>query len=327
MDNGELKVSVNAEMKADFQPVIEHTPNALNKLFELFFGVRHAKQKRLIALIEMQKTKDVEQLKEGLAVFDVEQKKLDGISLDSDSEKLNIISQEKINEEAANISSCVKEAVRHFINNDMMGEKEFSKDFFNRWRDEAKLVSEEYAQKLWGLVLAEEMKSPDTISYRVLDILKNLAKTEAELFNKMSQYVVFDQGLVTGKHLSESDINILVEAGLVTFAGVYRSAKWSKTVVTYADQTKKIGHYINGNAHLIFSDYDHEKDLSLTYVPLTHAGQVIYRIAKRNNNWNIDELAKAILGQVKEIDKLITFPFVNISKTNIDTHEESIHIR
>lgn len=160
-----------------------------------------------------------------------------------------------------------------------------------------------------------------------MDILKKLAKNEAELFNRMSQYVIFDQALVTGEHIPESDINILVEAGLVTFAGVYRSTKWSKTVVTYADGVKKIGHYVNGHAYLLFSDYDHEKDLTLTYVPLTQAGKVIYKIAKENNEWDINALANAIFQQVKEIDNLSTFPFIEIGKTSVNKNKEFIHAR
>lgn len=327
MESGDIKINVNAEVKADLQPVIEQTPSALNKLFELLFGVRHAKQKRLMALVDIQKSKDIKKLEDGLAVFDIDKKSLEEITLESDKDKLEIIAQATTNEELSNISDCVKEAVRRFINNDIDCDKELSKTFFNRWREEAKLVSDDYAQKLWGLVLAEEMSSPDTISNRTLDILKNLTRSEAELFNTMSQYVIFDQALVTGEHITESDINILVEAGLVIFSGVYRSTRWSKTVVTYADGNKKIGHYINGNAYLIFSDYNHEKDLSLTYIPLTQAGKVIYKIAKKNNDWDIKALCRSILNEVKEIDKLITFPFVEIGKTDINTYEEIIHIR
>lgn len=327
MDDADIKVNVNAEIKADLQPVIKHTPNALNKLFELLFGVKYAQQKRLMTLIEIQQSRDVEKLEEGLAVFNIDKKKLEEVPLENDNNKLEIISHTRINEEASNISGCAKEAVRQFIDSGVIEEKDLSKDFFNRWREEAKLVSEEYTQKLWGLVLAEEMKSPNTIPFRIMDVLRNLTKVEAELFNKMGQYVIFDQALVTGQHLHEVDINTLVEAGLVNFAGIYRSTKWFKTVVTYADQSKKIGHYINGNAYLIFSDYDPEQVLSLTYVPLTQAGQLIYKIAKKNNNWDIDALAKVILDQVKEIDEIITFPFIEIGKTDINTHLESIHKR
>lgn len=327
MESSDIKINVNAEVKADLQPVIEQTPNALNKLFELLFGVRHAKQKRLMALIDIQKSKDIEKLEDGLVVFDIDKKRLEDISLESDKDKLEIIAQVATNEELSNISDCVKEAIRRFIDNDMDNDKELSKTFFNRWREEAKLVSEDYARKLWGLILAEEMNSPETISNRILDILKNLTRNEAELFNTMSQYIVFDQYLITGEHIAESEINILVEAGLVTFSGIYRTSKWPKTVVTYADDSKKIGHYINGNAYLIFSDYNHEKDLSFTYIPLTQAGKVIYKIAKRNNDWDIKALCKSVLNEVKEIDKLITFPFVEIGKTGINTYEESIHKR
>ena len=331
MSNGDMKVNVNAELKADLQPVIDHTPSALNKLFELLFGVRYAEQKRLMSLIEIQKTKDLKNIQDGLAVFDIEKKKLDVVSFENDAGKQSLIIHETLSEEASNIAGCIKEAVRQFLEDGKVSEvgndKIFSKDFFNHWREEAKLISEDYAQKLWGLVLSEEMKSPDTFSYRTLDILKNLTKHEAELFSLMSQYVVFDKALVTGEHISESDINILVEAGLVIFAGVYRSTKWSKTIVTYADESEKTGHYLNGNAYLIFTESDPEKDLVLTYIPLTQAGQAIYKIAKKDNNWDINELVKAIFNDVKGINEIITFPFIEIGKTDINTYKALIHHR
>lgn len=327
MDNGEIKVNVNAEMKADLQPVIEHTPNALNKLFELLFGVKHAQQKRLMALIDLQQTKDLKKIEDGLAVFDIEKKRLDIVSFENDNDKQELITHTTANDEASNISGCVKEAVRKFLDSDIYGDKEISKDFFNRWREEAKLISEDYAQKLWGLVLAEEMISPDTFSYRILDILKNLAKSEAELFNRLSQYVVFDQALITGKHIDETEINVLFEAGLVTFAGIYRNTKWSKTVVTLADQSQKTGHYLNGNAYLVFTEFNPEQDLSITYIPLTQAGKVIYKLAKKNNEWDINALTKAILNEVKEINEIITYPFVEIGKTDINTHFSVTHTR
>ena len=55
-------------------------------------------------------------------------------------------------------------------------------DWFTRWRREACTVGNPEMRQLWGRILAEEIKSPQTISLKTLDILKNISKADAELF-------------------------------------------------------------------------------------------------------------------------------------------------
>lgn len=50
--------------------------------------------------------------------------------------------------------------------------------FFNKAQD----VGNEEMQRIWGQILASEVAKPGTISYRTLDIVANLSKEEAKLF-------------------------------------------------------------------------------------------------------------------------------------------------
>jgi hypothetical protein len=66
-------------------------------------------------------------------------------------------------------------------------ERTVDEDWLFMWRDYAGRVSAEDLQRLWGSVLAGEVKSPGTYSIRTLDFLKGLSKTEAEVISKLAR--------------------------------------------------------------------------------------------------------------------------------------------
>lgn len=63
-------------------------------------------------------------------------------------------------------------------------------DWLVRWRDNASTTSVDELQKLWGRVLAGEVKSPGTFSLRTLEFLKCLTKGEAELIARMMRFAI-----------------------------------------------------------------------------------------------------------------------------------------
>lgn len=69
-------------------------------------------------------------------------------------------------------------------------EREVEGDWLFTWRDYAGKVSTEDLQKLWGSVLAGEVKSPGTYSLRTLEFLKGLSKSEAEQIAKLASFAV-----------------------------------------------------------------------------------------------------------------------------------------
>ncbi|QNF18240.1 DUF2806 domain-containing protein [Aeromonas jandaei] len=311
-----LDISVNTELKADLQPVIEHTPNAINKIFELLFGVKHAKEKRIIELINSQTAREKILIEQGLATFDIEVNTIDNMV---PSNHATLLSSKINNDEALNITNCAKYAVNELVDVTLPPDKEISNDFFNRWRNEAKLIDNEYTQKIWGLILSEEIKSPDSISLRTLDTLKNLSQYEAELFNTMGNYIVFGSFILTGEHIDESHIKTLVDAGLCIFAGIYRSSDWLETQLTYHDNAPQPGYYIDFNHHMFF----HEKKLSISFVPLTSAGMEIYKISSNNNSWNLALVARAIFERNSQISEITSYKYNDPGKSNIINMDES----
>lgn len=63
-------------------------------------------------------------------------------------------------------------------------------DWLYRWRDYTGEVSDADLQKIWGRLLAGEVKAPGTYSLRTLDFLRNLSQCEAALIAKMASIVI-----------------------------------------------------------------------------------------------------------------------------------------
>ncbi len=65
-------------------------------------------------------------------------------------------------------------------------DKKWAKRFF----EGASEVDDEDTQKLWAKILAGEIEKKGSFSLRTLDILRNLSKEEAELFQKIAPYII-----------------------------------------------------------------------------------------------------------------------------------------
>ncbi len=100
---------------------------------------------------------------------------------------------------------------------------DWSKRFFNIVQD----ISDNEMQEIWGRILAGETKQPKLYSLRLLEILKNLSKQEAEIFIKFAELRIqstdkhFIYNPQNGKFIenefgiSFSDKLLMVELGLI----------------------------------------------------------------------------------------------------------------
>jgi hypothetical protein len=87
-------------------------------------------------------------------------------------------------------------------------------DWIFTWRDYAGRVSNEDLQRLWGSVLAGEIKSPGAYSIRTLEFLRALSKEEAEKISKLARFAVEGRIIRTQqKHLDEQGVtfNLLLQ--------------------------------------------------------------------------------------------------------------------
>jgi Protein of unknown function (DUF2806) len=102
----------------------------------------------------------------------------------------------------SNLEAVAESAIAH------VSEKNSSEKVDENWKTRffniAEDVSEPQMQELWGRILAGEVAVPGSYSVRTLEVLKNLSKEEAELFQKI-RYLSLDQGQIL-KVRGETDL-------------------------------------------------------------------------------------------------------------------------
>lgn len=107
-------------------------------------------------------------------------------------------------------------------------------DWIARFFDGAQDVSSEELQKLWGRILAGEVKSPGQTSRRTLSILRNMTQQEAQDFSKLMRFrivaFIFNKGVQ--KVLGERSINWMVH---FTDIGLLRSFGPSPNLIMQND--------------------------------------------------------------------------------------------
>lgn len=128
-----------------------------------------------------------------------------------------------------NIETVIDNAYEILEKEDVCSKEPVEQGWINRFFDSVANVSDEDLQKLWGKVLAGEIKQPKSYSLRTLETLKNMSKYEAVLFEKVATLATTMYGnlLLTSKteilrkyDISYEDILCLDECGLINSDGM-----------------------------------------------------------------------------------------------------------
>jgi uncharacterized repeat protein (TIGR03899 family) len=81
-------------------------------------------------------------------------------------------------------------AAEQLENENEVSEEPVEEDWTNRFFNYAQDISNDEMQKLWGRVLAGEVKRPKSFSLRTLEIIRNLSKEEAAVFMKFARFAI-----------------------------------------------------------------------------------------------------------------------------------------
>lgn len=155
-------------------------------------------------------------------------------------------------------------------------------DWLHMWKDYSSKVSAEGLQRLWGSVLAGEIKSPGKYSIRTLEFLKLLSKSEAELITKIAPFGIggvipresfehlWSQGLTFGHLLHLQSIGII--QGLDAF-GLEK-----KYVSTKSDRFAVV---VNSHGRCLLVEHDDPlKTFTLEICSFTHVGAQLLALGK-----------------------------------------------
>ena len=192
-----------------------------------------------------------------------------------------------------NINNVVAIAAQSLKDEKEVSSEPVNPDWATRFFDIAQDISDETMQDLWGRILAGEVTRPKSYSLRTLDVLKNITREEAELFEKAAQYVLYD-GSYYLYHFSEgkeeycpleyADIARLIEIGLVqsgtdiTQNYYHRDSDVPQHTLFYAEQ------YV-----AFFEIPSNLKQISFPIYQLTTVGSELYKLISIKPNMDFFE--------------------------------------
>jgi hypothetical protein len=274
-----MDIKIDVKASANLDSLIKATPKGLGRLFSLFFAKREADNARYTALLAA-KTK-IEYQKMIESGYDFEKDCLVPPQNSMLSENLNPLQIEE-RQETDNLAGNLRmtaEALKD-VPDEEISDKQVDEDFFARWRREAKVIGSEDLQRLWGRLLAEEIKEPGGVSFRTLDILKNITSSEAMLFQRLSPYMC-SLGIIVCNPEEESypgnstfdDMLLLSECGLVSNVDIviYEDAN------SFVNIEKKKYSAASFGKFIVAADM-YRGVLSIPGISLTSAGSLAFSI-------------------------------------------------
>ena len=93
-----------------------------------------------------------------------------------------------------NLEKVIFFAVTELENEQPVTNEPLDKDWTTRFFRIVEDVSNEEMQKLWGKILAGEIKQPNSFSLRTLELVRNLSQKEAFVFSKIANYAIYTNG-------------------------------------------------------------------------------------------------------------------------------------
>ena len=235
-------------------------------------------------------------------IKDIEHAKTQAI-LDGDLDKAQYL--ETINERLVaketkrqkNIENVVAVAGKVLQAEGTVSEESVNPDWATRFFDIAQDVSDEEMQNLWGQILAGEIKQPQSYSLRTLEILRNMTKEEAKIFQKVSQFALLQGNAFLYAHddvlenfgIIYSCVAKLIEIGLLQ-SGDFVTRNYSSIKTT-----DKILGIIYGKIVLLVNQKANSPKISFKVRLFTTPGKELLKLVDIKPNMEyMQEFAKAI---------------------------------
>lgn len=186
------------------------------------------------------------------------------------------------------------EKVIHFAKDELEQEESVSgekvdPDWITRFMNSIEDISDEEMQKIWGKILAGEVKRPKSFSLRTLECIKNLSQQEAQLFHKVLPYLIHvgndvflprdDEllesfGINFGEILKLEDCGLIVSSHSLILTFTLRSADDQLCISNDTDTV------------ILFEAEGEANDVEVVFnqYKLTMAGQELCNILNKSNS-------------------------------------------
>ena len=225
-----------------------------------------------------------------------------------------------------NIDSVVGNAYLELEHETEVSKEIVDTDWIIRFMNSVEDVSNDEMQKLWGKILAGEIKQPKTFTLRTLDKLRNISVIEARKFEKLSQFVLWNAGIYLIYSIDElmkeygidfRDILLLDECGLITAHNLTITLKTSKSIQTEIHNSKILG--------LIKGVKEEIQNVILNAYKLSDSGTQLFKTFKYEGNREYAvraiELIKKNLGNDYIVSAHTVIENLDDGRTNYETKD------
>ena len=193
------------------------------------------------------------------------------------------------------------ETITGYACQELLGDSDVSSNpldetWATRFFDMASDISDDEMQRIWGKILAGEIKHPNTYSLRTLEALRNMTADEARLFHKVSRllfryddliFIFIPSKLMNRFDVYFQDLMTLEECGLM-----------STHIISFGLD------FPNGNVDRIsyednsihFTRDTDSREVRLPVYPLTRTGTQIYNLFVKEPN---HEYFEAVVAELK----------------------------
>lgn len=186
-----------------------------------------------------------------------------------------------------NTQSVITKAKENFTTGEQVSNEPVNIDWINRFFSIVEDISDETLHRLWGHILAGEVKRPNSYSLRTLELLRNLTTEEANLFVKSASFYIEKNFICTETFaLSLHETLLLGEIGLLNNEELIK--EW---VIEAHDKLEIV--LDDRKLLVLVNNTDRQVNCSTSVKKLTKAGQEIFSITEKlNRNIFNDNLAK-----------------------------------
>lgn len=213
--------------------------------------------------------------------------------------------------EEINVAKAINYANGRLIEDESeLPKEEISQDWLNTWRDNARKVSDEEVQSLWGNVLAQEFLEPGRYSLRLLELLKTMSKSDALLIEKIAPYtselgIIFgrviegsfslsDDTFLNTSRITKDELALLEEIGIVS--GIASLGSIQEILnLRKKDELGFLSFILAKDKALMFSSKNSNNSFKLVFYKVTKVGREVlslinYEIEPQHLKWLAEQL-------------------------------------
>lgn len=213
-----------------------------------------------------------------------------------------------------NIDTIVEMAANN-LTGVQVSDKPVDKDWASRFFDIVQDVSRKEMKILWAKILAKEIERPSSYSMRTLELLRNISFEEAELFVKLSDFVLKHNGCFI--YLKEDDLNQFglsyIDLAKLREAGLLHTGEM--VTKTFISNKKDISQpiIIYGEMVVFLTIQPNTKNIVMPVMILTQAGREIYELVEHKDNI---EYLKSFAAFIKKTNETASVKYGRILELN-----------